>query len=157
MVVTSESDTMSDWDKNMLELPEDIRMVLFLSKRIAILGIKPETHSHKPAHNVPKFLQQQGYEIVPVPVYYPDVAEILGQKVYRRLTDVPGDLDMVDVFRKPEDIPAHLSDLIAKKPKVVWFQKGIRNDTAARELARAGIKVVQDRCTAVEHRRLMRR
>jgi len=148
---------MSDWRSNILETSEDILAALCDTKRIAVLGIKPETHRHKPAHSVPRFLQQRGYEIVPIPVYYPDVNQILGQRVYRRLTDVPGDLDMVDVFRKPEDIPPHVPDLVAKRPKVVWFQKGIRNDRVAEELARAGIRVVQDRCTAVEHRRLGRR
>ncbi|UCG87425.1 MAG: CoA-binding protein [Gemmatimonadota bacterium] len=148
---------MDDWDNNILETTEDILAALSHSRRIAVLGIKPATHRHKPAHSVPEFLQQQGYEIIPVPVYYPEVDQILGQKVYRRLTDVPGGVDIVDVFRKPADIPQHIPDLIAKRPTVVWFQKGIRNDMAARELARAGIKVVQDRCTAVEHRRLKRR
>jgi predicted CoA-binding protein len=147
---------MSDWRDNILKTTQDILAVLSDTKRIAVLGIKPETHRHKPAHSVPRFLQEEGYEVVPVPVYYPEVDQILGQTVYRRLADIPGDLDMVDVFRRPEDIPQHVPDLIAKMPRVVWLQKGIRNDHVAEELARAGIRVVQDRCTAVEHRRLKR-
>jgi uncharacterized protein len=90
---------------------------------------------------------------VPVPVYYPEVTEILGRKVYRRLADVPGELDLVDVFRRPQDLEGHVEDLIAKKPKAVWFQSGIRNDAVARRLAEAGIQVVQDRCLMVDHRR----
>ena len=72
--------------------------------------------------------------------------------MYRKVADVPGPVDLVDVFRKPSDIPAHLPDLLAKKPRAVWFQLGIRNDAAAEELARAGIQVVQDRCLMVEWR-----
>jgi predicted CoA-binding protein len=91
---------------------------------------------------------------VPVPVYYPDAKEILGKPVYRKVADVPGELDMVDVFRRPQDVLAHLDDLLAKKPRAVWLQLGIRNDEAAERLARAGIQVVQDRCLKVEWRRL---
>jgi len=74
-------------------------------------------------------------------------------EVYRRLVDVPGEIDLVDVFRRPQDIDQHVDDLIAKKPKAVWFQLGITNDRAAMLLAAAGIKVVQDRCLMVDHRR----
>ena len=94
--------------------------------------------------------------MIPVPVYYPDVTEILGAKVYRKVADVPGELDIVDVFRRPQDIDSHVDDLIAKKPRVVWFQLGIRNDRAAQRLAEAGIDVVQDRCLLVDHRRYAR-
>ena len=93
---------------------------------------------------------------MPVPVYYPEATHILGLKVYRRLADIPGELDMVDVFRRAQDIPPHLEDILAKRPRSVWFQSGIRNDAAAERLARAGIKVVQDRCLMVEHRALLR-
>ncbi|MEO7674677.1 MAG: CoA-binding protein, partial [Pyrinomonadaceae bacterium] len=94
--------------------------------------------------------------IVPVPVYYPEVTEILGQKVYRNLNDVPGDIDMVNVFRRPDDIRKHTLEIIEKKPASVWFQLGIRNDEAAEAFARAGIKVVQDLCLMVEHRTLVK-
>jgi hypothetical protein len=145
---------MADWRQNLIE--DDARVLDLMrgTRRIAVLGIKTERQAHKPAYSVPRFLQQQGYEIVPVPVYYPEVTEILGQPVYRKVADVPGPLDMVDVFRLPWHIPPHVPDLIAKRPRVVWFQLGIRNDEAARELAEAGILVVQDRCTAIEHARL---
>ena len=97
-----------------------------------------------------------GYEVIPVPVYYPDVTEILGKKVVRKLADISGPVDMVNVFRRPNDIPQHVDDIVAKKPKYVWFQLGIRNDAAAQQLAEAGIKVVQDRCLMVEQGRLGR-
>jgi predicted CoA-binding protein len=89
-------------------------------------------------------------------VYYKDLTEMHGEKVYRKLTDIPWDIDMVNVFRRPVDIPPHVDDIIAKRPKSVWFQLGIRNDAAAERLARAGIDVVQDRCLLVELRRIGR-
>ncbi len=125
-------------------------------KRIAVLGIKTEAQGSQPAFTVPRYVQSQGIEVVPVPVYYPDVTEILGQPVYRTIAAIPGELDLVDVFRRPQDIDQHLEDLIAKKPKAVWFQLGIRNDAAAKRLVEAGIDVVQDRCLLVEHQRYAR-
>ena len=94
-----------------------------------------------------------GYEIIPVPVRDPGPT-VLGQKTYAKVADVPGAVDIVDVFRKPADIDAHVEDLLAKKPKAVWFQLGIRNDAAAQRLAQAGIQVVQDRCMKIEHHKL---
>jgi hypothetical protein len=85
-----------------------------------------------------------GFEIVPVPVYFPELTEIFGLKVYRRLTDVPGTVDMVNVFRRSHDISEHIEDILSKRPKSVWFQSGITN-LAAEIFAKAGIKVVQDR------------
>jgi predicted CoA-binding protein len=114
-----------------------------------VLGIKTE-ESGAPAFYVPEYAQQAGLEIVPVPVYYPEVREILGEKVYRKVADIPGAIDMVNVFRRPHDIPAHVDDIIRKRPKSVWFQLGIRNDEAAERLARAGIDVIQDLCLMVE-------
>ncbi len=97
-----------------------------------------------------------GYDVIPVPVYSPDVTEILGKPVFRKLADIGRPIDMVNVFRRPADIPPHLDDILAAKPKSVWFQLGIRNDEAAQRLAEAGIKVVQDRCLMVEEGRLRR-
>ncbi len=140
----------------LVEDVEEAQRILQRSKRIAVLGIKPESHAGQPAHYVPAYLQRAGWTIVPVPVYYPEVREILGEPVYRRLVDVPGPVDLVVVFRRPHDIPPHVPDIVAKKPAAVWFQLGIRNEAAARELAAAGLDVVQDRCTMVEARRLGR-
>lgn len=121
-------------------------------RRVAVLGIKTEAQSGQPAFYVPSYLQSAGLEVIPVPVYYPDVKTILGQPVYRRVADVPGPLDLVDVFRRGEDVAAHVDDLLAARPRAVWLQSGIRNDEAAKALVKAGILVVQDRCLMVDHR-----
>jgi hypothetical protein len=89
--------------------------------------------------------------VIPVPVSEPDVTTILGRPVQRRLADVPPPIDLVIVFRRSEDIPPHLDDLLAAHPTGVWFQSGIRNDAVAHKLAEAGIRVVQDRCAKTEH------
>lgn len=141
---------------NILTSDEDIRTLLNETKTIAVLGIKPESHAGQPAHYVARYMADAGYEIIPVPVYYPEVTEILGRTVYRELTAVPGEIDMVNVFRRSEDIPKHVDDILAKKPHSVWFQLGIQNDEVAETLANAGIKVVQNMCLMVEHRALIR-
>ncbi|MBK7393951.1 MAG: CoA-binding protein [Chloracidobacterium sp.] len=133
-----------------------IKELLEHTKTIAVLGIKPESHADQPAFYVPKYLADAGYDIIPVPVYYPEVTEILGKPVYRDLTQIPGEIDLINVFRRSEDVPKHTEEILAKKPKAVWFQLGIRNDGVAKEFAEAGIKVVQDACLLVVHRLLMR-
>jgi predicted CoA-binding protein len=140
------------WREHLLDKPEQIKKLLESTHRIAVLGIKPSPDA--PAYYVPEHAQLAGYEIVPVPVYYPELTEMAGEKVYRKLMDIPGNIDMVNVFRRPGDIPQHVDDIIAKRPKSVWFQLGIRNDEAAERLARAGIDVVQDHCLLVELRRI---
>src|SRR5690606_23023702 len=126
--------------------PERIRAICRSARRVAVLGIKPESHADQPAHYVAAYLAEAGVTVIPVPVYYPDVTTILGAPVVRRVVDAPGPIDIVDVFRRPADIPPHVDDLIAAAPKAVWFQLGIRHDESAERLARAGILVVQDRC-----------
>src|SRR5512142_47505 len=137
---------MSDWQQNLIEDDAGAFRILRDSKRVAVLGIKTEQQAAQPAFYVPAFLQRAGYEVIPVPVYYPEATSILGQPVYRTLAAVPGPIDLVVVFRRPRDIPPHVPDILAAKPRAVWFQLGIRNDEAAQALARAGIEVVQDRC-----------
>ena len=151
--MTSQTDG-ENWRDHLIETPAQIRTLLENTHRIAVLGMKPDPD--QPAYYVPDHAEHAGYEIVPVPVYYPDLTEMMGKKVYRKLTDIPGGIDMVNVFRRPKDIPPHVEDIIAKKPKSVWFQLGIRNDAAAEKLARAGIDVVQDHCLLVELRRIGR-
>lgn len=119
-----------------------------------MLGIKTVTQRGQPAIEVPRYLDRAGFDLVPVPVYYPDVEQILGRPVFRRLVDVPGDIDLVNVFRKPADLAGHLEDILAKRPAAVWLQSGIRDDAFAEALLAAGIDVVQDRCIMVDHRRL---
>jgi len=133
------------WQENILNTVEQIRDLILQTKRIAVLGIKTEAQADQPSVYVPKYLQDAGFEIVPVPVYYPDATLILGKKVYRKLVDIPGVIDMVDVFRRSNDVVGHVDDVLAKKPASVWLQSGIRNDAAAEIFAKAGIKVVQDR------------
>lgn len=140
------------WQENILESREKIAELLKATKTIAVLGIKTAAQSAQPAFYVPTYMQGKGYKIIPVPVYYPEATEILGEKVYRKLTDVPEEIDMVNVFRRPQDIPPHLEDILAARPKSVWFQLGIRHDETARTLAENGIKVVQNLCLMVEHR-----
>jgi predicted CoA-binding protein len=155
-MTTSPSTTAdANWRSHLIEDDAGIRKVLARTRRIAVLGIKtPE--SRQPAYSVPEYAKRAGYDVIPVPVYYPDVTEILGQKVYRTVADVPGSVDMVNVFRRPKDIDAHVDDIIAKRPASVWFQLGIRNDAAAERFAKAGIDVVQDRCLMVELRHVGR-
>jgi len=134
-----------NWQENLLITVEQVRALILETKRIAVLGIKTEAQADQPSVYVPMYLQKTGFEIIPVPVYYPDVTVILGEQVYRRLSDIPGEIDMVDVFRRSHDVSGHVEDILAKKPKSVWLQSGIRNDAAAEIFAKAGIKVVQDR------------
>jgi predicted CoA-binding protein len=140
-----------DWRSHLVEDDAGIERILRRTRRVAVLGIKT-AESGQPAYFVPQYAQRAGYEVVPVPVYYPDVTEILGERVYRTVAEVPGPVDMVNVFRRPKDIDAHVDDILAKRPASVWFQQGIRNAAAAERLARAGIDVVQDRCLLVELR-----
>jgi predicted CoA-binding protein len=140
------------WADNILTSPAEIAELLRRLRRIAVLGIRSERFPYKPAYYVPAALAQAGLEIVPVPVHEPDVDRILGRPVYRTVAAIPGPLDLVNVFRRSEDVPAHLDDLLAKRPGAVWLQLGIRNDAAAETLARAGIKVVQDRCLMIDYR-----
>jgi len=137
------------WRRHLIDDDDGIRALLERTRRIAVLGIKtPE--SGQPAYYVAEYAKRAGYEIVPVPVYYPEVTEILGELVYRTISAIPGEIDMVNVFRRARDIDAHVDDILAKRPASVWFQLGIRNDAAAERFAREGIDVVQDRCLLVE-------
>jgi predicted CoA-binding protein len=145
-----------DWHDNLLTTPAQIEALLNRTHRVAVLGIRPERFSWKPAFYVPEALQRMGLEIVPVSVHG-DIGEtILGAPVYQSLTAVPGEIDLVDVFRRGQDIPLHLDDILAKHPSAVWFQSGIRNDSVAETLAKAGIAVVQDRCLMVDYGRHQR-
>jgi uncharacterized protein len=139
---------------NILKTADEIRELLQNTKTIAVLGIKPESHAFQPAFYVPKYMADRGYEIIPVPVYYPDITEIMGRHVYRNLNDIQGEIDLVNVFRRSEDVAKHTEEILEKRPKAVWMQLGIRNDEVAEKLGAAGIKVVQDLCLMVEHRML---
>lgn len=128
---------------------DEIREILSL-KKVAVIGMSK--NSSKAAHYVPKYLSDNGYEIIPV---NPTADKILGKKSHETVLDVNGDVDIIDVFRPSEDIMSVIGDAIAKKPKVIWLQEGIHN-VEAEELARkAGIKVIFNRCMLAEHQRLL--
>lgn len=145
-----------DWRQNLVTTSDGIAQLLRDTRRIAVLGIKTEAQAGQPAFYVPEYLHNAGLDVVPIPVYYPDATRILGKPVYRRVADVPGPVDMVNVFRRSEDVAPHVDDILAAQPKAVWMQSGIRHEQAAQRFAEAGIKVVQDRCLMVEHRRVAR-
>ena len=141
-----------NWRENIITNTAEIQNLLNEIRTIAVLGIKTEAQASQPAFYVPSYLQSAGFQIIPVPVYYPQATQILGQQVFRRLVDIPIDVDLVNIFRRSQEVPPHVDDILAKMPKAVWLQSGIRNDAAAEVLAKAGIKVVQDRCIMVDHR-----
>jgi predicted CoA-binding protein len=145
-----------NWRENIITNTAGIRSVLEETRTIAVLGIKTEAQAGQPAFYVPNYLKSAGFQIIPVPVYYPEAKRILGEQVFRRLIDIPIEVDLVNVFRRSQDVPPHVEDILAKRPKAVWLQSGIRNDTVAERLARAGIMVVQDRCIMVDHRYLQK-
>ena len=130
-----------------------IAALLERARTIAVLGIKPASQPWQPAYYVPRYLAQVGFEVIPVPVYFPEVTEILDRPVFRSIRAIGRPVDLVDVFRRPEHLAQHLDDLIGARPRAVWLQSGIRHDTLAARLLREGIDVVQDRCLMVEHRR----
>jgi predicted CoA-binding protein len=130
--------------------PEAIRSLLLQARTIAVVGIsaKPERPSHEVAH----YLQRAGYTVIPV---NPAYEEVLGQKCYPSLHAVPGKIDIVDVFRKPAEAMAVVEEAIAAGAACVWMQLGVVAPEAAAKAAAAGLKVVSDRCTKIEHRRLI--
>jgi uncharacterized protein len=144
-----------DFQRHLLTSPPAIHAALEALKTIAVLGIKPSVTA-APAFYVPEYAQRAGYRIVPVPVYYPRMVKELGETAYQSLRDIPFPVDIVQIFRRPADIPQHLNDILAVHPKMVWMQLGIRNAEVAEALAKAGIDVVQDLCMLVELRKMGR-
>lgn len=140
---------MTDWRRHLLESPEEISALLERVRSVAVLGIKA-ADSGAPAHFVPAYAKGAGLRVIPVPVYYPELTELLGEPVHRTIAGIGHRVDLVNVFRRPKDLRAHLEDIIAARPGAVWLQSGIRNDEVAEQLARAGIDVVQDHCLMIE-------
>lgn len=130
-----------------------LREILSSSPTIAVLGIHREPE--KAAFYVPEYLHDEGYRIIGVNPVFKD-QQLFDEPVRATLAEIREQVDIVDVFRRPEQIPAHVEDILAMKPrpKVVWFQLGIKNDDAAKILEAAGIVVVQNRCTLADHQRL---
>ena len=130
---------------------EQLKQTLTQATTIAVVGLSD--NPSRPSYGVAKYLQDHGYRIVPVT---PKCTYILGEKVYPDLLSIPFDIDIVDVFRRPSAVAAHVDEAIRKGAKLIWLQLGIRNDEAAQEAREAGIDVVQDRCLKIEHMRLVR-
>ena len=146
--------TSADWRDNVIDDDEGLARILREARTVAVLGAKAQPSA--PAYYVPAYLAHQGYRILPVN------PTLTGRPIHDTMTvavlaDLAGPVDVVDVFRRPEYLPGHAAEILSLpwKPAVVWFQLGIRNDAAAERLARAGIRVVQDRCMMPEHRRLI--
>jgi uncharacterized protein len=130
----------------------DIKDILASYKIIAVVGLSPD--QGKPSYEVAAYLQRAGFQIIPV---NPACQEILGERCYPTLADIPGQVEIVDVFRRPEFLPEVVEQAIAKGAKVVWMQEGIVNETAAARAEQAGLAVVMDRCLLKEHARLKSR
>jgi uncharacterized protein len=134
--------------------PDDatVRALLERVRRIAVVGLSPK--AYRDSHRVARYLLEHGYDVVPV---YPREEEILGRKVYRRVQDVPGPVDLVDVFRRSESLPEVVDAVLAAKAGGLWLQLGCIDEAGARRAREAGLAVVMDRCVMVEHRRLLGR
>ncbi len=135
-------------------LDATMERLLRSARRIAVLGASPR--EDRPAFRVPRYLVRHGYEVLPVNARYAG-QELHDRTVVGALTELGGTVDIVDVFRRAEDVPGHLDEILAMRPLpgAVWLQLGIRNDEAAARLREAGITVVQDRCIKIEHGRLL--
>jgi uncharacterized protein len=130
--------------------PEEIRDILTSARTIAVVGLSDQPD--RPSHGVAAYLKAHGYRIIPV---NPGVREVLGEKAYARLEDVPEKIDVVDVFRRPEHVPEIVDAAIAVGAKVVWLQDGIVHEAAAAKARAAGLRVVMDRCMLRDHSSLL--
>jgi predicted CoA-binding protein len=124
-----------------------IKQILETYKNIAVVGLSSQTW--RPSYSVSRYMQTVGYRIIPV---NPNETEVLGEKAYASLDDVPGPIEIVDIFRRPEFIPDVVEAAIRRKARVIWMQLGIVNEAAAARARAAGLEVVMDRCILVEHR-----
>ena len=146
---------MSDWRGHLVSDDAGLTAILREAQTVAVVGAKDDPA--EPAHYVPAYLHGRGYRILPVN------PKLVGRRLHdtptvARVADLPEPVDVIEVFRRSEYLPDHAAEILALpwRPRTVWFQLGIRNDSAAEALARAGIRVVQDRCMMPEHRRLIR-
>jgi hypothetical protein len=134
-------------------IDDEVKEILSQLKTVAVVGISPK--EGRPSYQVATYLQSKGIRIVPV---RPDGNQILGEKVYHRLADVPGEIgvEVVDIFRRSDDVPPIVEEAIRCGAKVVWMQEGVINKEAGARAEEAGLKVVMDRCMKKEHERLLR-
>jgi predicted CoA-binding protein len=128
---------------------EEIQRLLRSAKTIAVVGCS--TQAGKPSHEVPRYLIEQGYRVIPV---HPSAREILGERVYASLADIPGPIEIVNVFRPADEAPAVVQAAIARGARAVWLQQGISHPDAAARAREAGLEVVMDQCIMQVHRRL---
>ncbi len=133
-----------------MDSKEKLRRILNRTRTIAVVGLSAVWH--RPSYFAAKYLQDHGYRIIPV---NPSYEEILGEKCYPSLLDIPEPVDVVDIFRKPEDVPSIVEDAIKIGAKVVWMQLGIINEEAAKVAGEAGLEVVMNHCMKIEHARLL--
>jgi predicted CoA-binding protein len=133
-----------------IDQEETIRKILTESKTIAVVGLSPKPH--RPSHQVASYLMAAGYTIIPV---NPGQDEVLGQTCYPTLRDIPGPVDLVDIFRRQEEVLPIVTDAIAIGAKHIWMQEGIVNEEAAARAEAAGLGVIMDRCTKVDHMNLL--
>jgi uncharacterized protein len=131
---------------------EELKETLFSCKTIAVIGISPK--EDRPSYRVASYLKLKGYRIIPV---RPDGELILGEKVYHSLSEIPKEIgvDVVDIFRKSEDVPPIVEEAVQRGAKVVWMQEGVIHKEAGEKAEKAGLKVVMDRCMKKEHQRLL--
>jgi predicted CoA-binding protein len=127
-----------------------LRRILLECRIIAVVGLSAQWF--RPSHFAAKYMQDHGYRIIPV---NPNYAEVLGQKCYARLGEIPQRVDIVDCFRKSAEMIPIARDAVAIRAKVLWMQLGVRNDEAARTAADGGLEVVADRCVKIEHARIL--
>jgi len=143
-----------DWKRHLVDDDAGLARILREARTVAVLGAKAIAGA--PAYYVPAYLAARGYRVLPV---NPTLVgrRVFDQPVVPTVADLPGPVDVIEIFRRPEYLPGHASEILrlSWRPGAVWFQLGIRNDGAAAALAQAGIRVVQDRCMMPEHRRLM--
>lgn len=128
---------------------QKLRRILKENKTIAVVGLSSKWH--RPSYFAAKYLKEHGYRIIPV---NPGNDEILGEKCYASLLDIPDPVDVVDIFRRPKDVPPIVDEAIKIGAKVVWMQLGVINEEAAEKARDAGLEVVMDRCMKIEHARL---
>ena len=128
---------------------EEIEGILKEGRTVAVVGLSPKPD--RPSYVVARYLQAQGYRIIPV---NPNAQEILGEKAYPTVLSIPEKVDIVDIFRRPEEVPPVVEEAIKIGARVVWMQEGIAHEGAARRAKEAGLKVVMDRCLKKEHQRL---
>ncbi len=134
-------------------IEDDVGKILANFKTVAVVGISP--NEDRPSYIVASYLKSKGYRIIPV---RPDGEEILGERVYHRLADIPEQIgvEIVDIFRKSEDVPPVVDEAIRRKAKVVWMQEGVIHEEARTKAEKAGLRVVMDRCMKKEHQRLIK-